>query len=200
MTFSIEFAVNLSLLLLLAATALAITRMRRLIATTMLFGIFSLLMAAVFVVLDAVDVAFTEASVGAGISTILMLATLAICGSKQESVPKRQLLSALTVLVTGAILIWGVSGLPDVGDPKAPASTHVYPRYVEESGTEIGLPNIVTSVLASYRGYDTLGEVAVIFTAGVGIIVLIGAGGDGRRRRSRNPSDGVSSPDHEERA
>jgi len=208
MLWSMEFAVNLCLLLLLAATTLAITRMRRLIVTTMLFGIFSLLMAAVFVVLDAVDVAFTEASVGAGISTILMLATLAICGASQESVPKRQLLSAITVLLTGAILLWGVGGLPNVGDPESPASTHVYPRYVEESGTEIGVPNIVTSVLASYRGYDTLGEVTVIFTAGLGIMVLIGAGHSRRRRASDAIGDAIDdSPDgssessnHKERA
>ncbi len=183
-----EFFVNAFLLALLAATTIAIVRMRRLIATTMLFGIFSLLMAAVFVVLDAVDVAFTEASVGAGISTILMLATLAICGAKQESVPRKQLPAIIVVVVTGAVLLWGVSGLPDVGDPTAPATTHVYKRYVEESGTEIGVPNIVTSVLASYRGYDTLGEVAVIFTAGLGIICLIGAG-TGQQRRRRNGND-----------
>lgn len=182
-----EFFVNASLLVLLCAATLAIARMRRLIATTMLFGIFSLLMAAVFVVLDAVDVAFTEASVGAGISTILMLATLAICGAKQESVPRRQFSAAIIVLVTGAVLMWGVGGLPDVGAPDSPASTHVYPRYVEESGKEIGVPNIVTSVLASYRGYDTLGEVTVIFTAGLGIMCLLSAGA--ARHRRRRPED-----------
>jgi multicomponent Na+:H+ antiporter subunit B len=57
----------------------------------------------------------------------------------------------------------------------------VAPRYIEESGDEIGVPNIVTSVLASYRGYDTLGEVTVIFTAACGVLVLLG--------RSRRRSD-----------
>ena len=67
-------------------------------------------------------------------------------------------------------------------DPDAPAMQHVVPRYVEASGTEIGIPNIVTSVLASYRGYDTLGEVTVIFTAGISVLGLIGLH-RGRRRR-----------------
>ena len=57
--------------------ALAASRQRNLFAAVMLFGIYSLLSAALFVTLEAVDVAFTEAAVGAGISTILMLATLA---------------------------------------------------------------------------------------------------------------------------
>jgi multicomponent Na+:H+ antiporter subunit B len=57
----------------------------------------------------------------------------------------------------------------------------VVPRYLEESGAEIGLPNVVTSVLASYRGYDTLGETTVIFTAGIGVLLLLG----GRRKEKR---------------
>jgi len=140
-------------------------------------------MAALFVVLDAVDVAFTEAAVGAGISTILMLATLAICGSRQESVPVRSLPAAAAAIVAGFVLIAGLADMPRFGDTSEPAFQHVYPRYVNESGTEIGIPNVVTSVLASYRGYDTLGEVTVIFTAGLGVVFLLGSGTKLRRRR-----------------
>ena len=71
--------------------------------------------------------------------------------------------------------------MPHYGDPEAPANKHVAPRYIQESPKETGLPNMVTSVLASYRGYDTLGEVVVIFTAGVGVLVILGRG----RRRWR---------------
>ena len=60
------------------------------------------------------------------------------------------------------------------GDPAAPIHQHVAPRYIEKSPAEIGVPNMVTSVLASYRGYDTLGETTVIFTAGLGLLLLIG--------------------------
>ncbi len=42
------------------------------------------------------------------------------------------------------------------------------------------VPNMVTAVLASYRGYDTMGELAVIFTAGIGVMLLLGRA---RRRR-----------------
>ncbi|MCB1833441.1 MAG: cation:proton antiporter, partial [Geminicoccaceae bacterium] len=78
------------------------------------------------------------------------------------------------VLIVGILLLHQISVLPDFGDPDAPIHQHVAPRYIEESGEEIGVPNIVTSVLASYRGFDTLGETTVIFTAAVGVLMLLG--------------------------
>ena len=160
--------------------AISVARIRNLFAAVMLFGIYSLLSAALFVVLDAVDVAFTEAAVGAGIATILMLATLALTSARQRRPRRRPVLALMAVALTGAALAYGVHDLPRFGDPEAPAHLHVAPRYLQRSGVEIGIPNVVTSVLASYRGYDTLGEVTVIFTAGIGVLALIGR----QRRRA----------------
>ncbi len=162
------------MLLFIVAVALAVARLRHLFAAVMLFAIFSLLSAAVFVSLDAVDVAFTEAAVGAGISTILMLATLSMTRSREEGEHRIQPLAWLSAVLTGAVLLYGTVDYPNVGDPLAPAHQHVAPRYLQESGEEIGIPNVVTSVLASYRGYDTLGEVTVVFTAGIGVLCLLG--------------------------
>jgi len=164
--------------------AVAATRQRNLFAAVMLFGIYSLLSATLFVTLDAVDVAFTEAAVGAGIATILMLATLAITSARQKPSAKRPLVPLLVAIATGLVLAYGTADLPRFGDPLAPANLHVAPRYLNKSVEETGVPNVVTAVLASYRGYDTLGEVAVIFTAGVGVLVLIG------RTRRRRDDDG----------
>ncbi len=175
--------IDFFLLVFLVATAVAILRLRSLFASAMVFGIYSLLCAGVFVILDAADVAFTEAAVGAGISTILILGTLALIGRRQETGPSRPALSLVAVVAVGALLIYGTYDMPRYGDPKAPVHEHVVPRYIEESPHEIGIPNIVTSVLASYRGYDTLGEVTVIFTAGIGVLCLLGRGGLRPRRR-----------------
>lgn len=162
------------LLTLLAATAIAIILLHDLFAAAMLAGIFSLLSASLFVVMDAVDVAFTEAAVGAGISTVLMLGTLALMTSTREKATHSfQLLPFLVVVLTGAVLIYGTLDMPHFGDPHAVVHQHVAPRYIEDSYEEIGIPNIVTSVLASYRGYDTFGETCVIFTAAVGVLLLL---------------------------
>ena len=56
---------------------------------------------------------------------------------------------------------------------------HVVPRYLNDVIAETGVPNVVTAILASYRGYDTLGETTVIFTAGIGVLLLL----KGRRRK-----------------
>ena len=133
-------------------TAIAIIVMRNILSVIMLGGIYSLISASLFVALDAVDVAFTEAAVGAGISTVLFLSALGITGKHQTLNRKNHIVAIFTVLVTGAGLIYSTSDMPAFGDPQAPVHNHVAPRYIEQSSEEIGIPNIVTSVLASYRG------------------------------------------------
>ena len=161
------------LLALLVVTGLVMVRMRSLFAVAMLTSIYSLLSAAVFVVLDAVDVALTEAAVGAGFSTIVMLAAVSLTSEHEQAPKHRALLPLLVVVATGAALIYGTLDMPRYGDPAAPVHQHVMPAYIQGTPAEIGVPNVVTAVLASYRGYDTLGEVTVIFTAGVGVLILL---------------------------
>jgi len=83
----------------------------------------------------------------------------------------------LASLLMGVLLIYSTMDMPAWGDPDSPASRHVSPRYLERSLEETGTPNVVTSVLADYRGYDTLGEATVIFSAGMACILML------RRRR-----------------
>lgn len=179
-----QIFIDIALLTFLSITTLAIVRIRKLFCAIMLFGIFSLLSACLFVTMDAVDVAFTEAAVGTGIATILMLSTMALTSTDEKHPPYQPLVALLVVVVTGAVLVYGTMDLPEYGDPEAPIHRHVAPRYIQQSPTEVGPPNMVTSVLASYRGFDTLGETAVIFTAGVSVIALLGI----RRRTPCDPS------------
>lgn len=168
--------INIVLLTFLAVSALAIARIRSLFGVAMLTGIFSLLSASIFVVLDAVDVALTEAAVGAGLITVLFLGTLALTGARETQTPKtRALLALLVVSITGAVLMVATLDMPRYSQPDTPVQEHpLTEHYLQASKEEIGIPNVVTSVLASYRGYDTLGEVVVIFTAGVGVLLLLG--------------------------
>lgn len=167
------------LLVLMAVAVIALIRSRNLFAVVVLSGIYSFLMATVMVALDAVDVAMTEAAVGAGISTVMLLGALHLCKS-EEAKPARSAVLPLALAVgCGLMLVYGTFGLPAFSDPNAPIHQHVASRYVNEGMSEVGVPNIVTAVLASYRGYDTLGETTVVFTAGVAVIALL-------RRRGGN--------------
>ena len=165
----------------MALTVLVLARLRNLFSVIVLAGIYSFLTATVLVALDAVDVAMTEAAVGAGVSTVLLLGALHLCRSEEARPVHRPWLPLAISLSTGALLIYGALGLPDFADPTAPIHQHVTPRYLEN---EVDVPNVVTAVLASFRGYDTLGETTVVFTAGAGIIALL------RRKRRKDDSDG----------
>jgi multicomponent Na+:H+ antiporter subunit B len=171
----------------MAATIFMIVRLHGLFAVVMLGGIYSLMAASMFVVLDAVDVAFTEAAVGAGISTVLMLGALALVKSEEKVASHQVFLPLLTSLIAGAALIYGTLDMPHYGDPNAPIHLHVAPTYLADSEKKTLIPNVVTSVLASYRGYDTLGETTVILTAGVGVMMLLG--GTRRRRRKKGKDE-----------
>ena len=177
------FPIEAILFLFLLATAVVIARLQDLFAASMLTGIFSLLSAGLFTLMDAVDVAFTEAAVGAGISTVLLLGALSLSARRQHTRPTR-MLPFIVVTVTGAALIFSTLDMPHYGDPTAPIHHHIAPDYIEGTRSDFGLPNIVTAILAGYRGYDTLGETAVIFTAVVGVLILLV--GDRRRLRREN--------------
>ncbi len=161
---------------------LAMAVQRNLFAVVVFAGIYSFLMASVLVALDAVDVAMTEASVGAGVSTVLLLGALYLTKGEEAKPVRRPAVPLLISIGAGAALVYGTLGLPAFSDPDAPIHTHVVPRYLNESLRATGVPNVVTSVLASYRGYDTLGETTVVFTAGAGVVALLR-----RRRRDKAP-------------
>lgn len=192
--------IDLILLFLLVVCALAAVSMKDLLNTTIILGAYSLIMAVVWTRLNAVDVAFTEVAVGASITTVLIIATLNKTnrrsgpprkqgGQESEVMIKRlntqntklpnisspfsKLISLFIVLITGAVLIYGTIDMPAFGDPDAPANIHLAQRFIEKSHEDTGAANFVTAILASYRGYDTLGEVAVIFTAGTSVILLL---------------------------
>lgn len=85
----------------------------------------------------------------------------------------------LIVIITGIVLAYGTLDMPDWGDPNSPASRHLSPNYISDAVEKTATPNIVTAVLADYRGYDTLGETAVIFSAGMACILIL------RRKRKK---------------
>lgn len=164
----------------MVVAVVTLARARNLFGVVVLSGVYSFLMATLLVAMDAVDVAMTEAAVGAGISTVLFLGALYLCRSEETKVLRPPWVPLAASIAVGALLMYGTLGLPGFDDVKAPIHTHVVPRYLDDGVKETGVPNIVTAVLASYRGFDTLGETTVVFTAGAGVVALL-------RRRRRGP-------------
>jgi multicomponent Na+:H+ antiporter subunit B len=177
----IDALIVASLLAMMSAIAVAIVRQRNLFGVVVLFGAYSFLMATTLAALDAPDVAMTEAAVGAGISTVLMLGALHLVKTMEAKPSEGAIAPLVVVVLVGMLVVYGTLGLPSFSDPQSPMHRHVAPRYLEEGLKETGVPNIVTAVLASYRSFDTLGETTVVFTGGIGVIALL------RRRRRQEP-------------
>ena len=76
-----------------------------------------------------------------------------------------------------SLFVYVSADLPDRADPNAPANVHLSPELTEQTESEIGIPNLVSAVLADIRGYDTLGETLVIFTAGLAVLLVLMPGG-----------------------
>lgn len=169
----------MALLTLLAAATIATARQRNLFGVVVLFSIYSFLMATLLVALDAVDVGMTEAAVGAGVSTVLLLTTLQLVRTTEMRPVHPRWLPMLVALVVGAAVVWGTLSLPSFGVADSVVHQHVAPYYLSQSIPQTGVPNVVTAVLADYRGFDTLGETTVIFAAGMGVLLLL----RGMRRR-----------------
>ena len=180
----IELLINMVLLTLLAIITIAIIRVRNLFAVVVLASAYSFLMASVMLVLDAVDVAMTEAAVGAGISTIVALSALYLTRANEAPFRTDLMVPIFVCIGVGVALIYGTFGLPTFGVAEQPLHEHVGGAYLERTYDETHIPNVVTAVLASYRGFDTLGETTVIFTAGIGVLLLL------RRFGRRDGSEG----------
>jgi multicomponent Na+:H+ antiporter subunit B len=177
LSFDANLALNFILLAMLVAVAGFIARTRSLLAAIILMGVYSLVSAIWLVVMDAADVAFTEAVVGAGVSTILLLGAILLTRGEAEKPSLRGLIiPGLIAVAVGGLLVYAALDLPLFGDPTSPANAYVGRAYLESTPQEIGTPNVVTAVLSSYRGFDTLGETVVVFAAGIGVALLLGFG------------------------
>lgn len=189
---------SVTLLALLFVIAIAMATLRSMFAIVMLSGIYSLITATWFVVVDALDVAFTEASVGAGITTVLFLGAMLLTSRRAKAEHgAAKIVPLLVVIAVGAVLVYASIDLPGFGDPNSPANTHVGTEYLVRTKPEIGIPNVVTAVLASYRGFDTLGEVGVVFAAGLSVTLLLGFGERALSASMRQGSDEKDTPGEE---
>jgi len=171
MTFSYE----IPLLILVLVTAAGVILVKDLMSSVLLLGTYSFFLSLVWAWLGAVDVAFVEAVVGAGLATVLFLLTLFKTDPKDTRL-RRPPLSLATLIVLpflGVLLLYAASDLPGFGDPSSPASVHISPTYLESSYQDTHTPNVVTSVLMDYRSLDTMVETVVIFASGIACALLL---------------------------
>jgi len=159
-----------ALLVFVLGCALGAAMLRDTLASVMSFAAYSLGVSIIWLILQAPDVGLTEAAVGAGIMTVLFLVALANTVTPDADRLLEPVRWRTVVLVGAFVLVMAatVPALPAIGDPTAPvAGGEVTQYYLDNAYKQTDVKNAVTAVLAAYRGFDTLGEAVVVFSAGV---------------------------------
>ena len=169
------YSFEIPLLILLLMTAAGALMVKDLISSVFILSTYSFLLALVWAWLGAVDVAFVEAVVGAGLATVFFLMTLFGTQPKDTRIRRSPapLVACLGLPVLGVLLLFAAEDLPKFSDPQSPANVHIATAYLKNTFEETNTPNVVTAVLMDYRAFDTLIETAVIFTAGIACAVLL---------------------------
>lgn len=167
--------IEIPLLVLLVVTAGGAILVKDLISAVFILGSYSFVLALVWALLGAVDVAFVEAVVGAGLATVFFLLTLFRTTEKARVIrrPPVPWAAIVGLPLLGLLLLYGAGDLPEFGDPTAPANMHISPVYLENSVADTRTPNAVTSVLMDYRSFDTFVETLVIFSAGISCVLIL---------------------------
>jgi len=166
---------ELPLLVLLVMTAAGAILVKDLISAVFILGSYSFALALVWALVGAVDVAFVEAVVGAGLATVFFLLTLFRTAEKDTRIHRLPVpkIALFGLPLLALLMLYGAGDLPVFEDPSAPASAHISPVYLENSVEQTRTPNVVTSILMDYRALDTLVETIVIFTAGIACALLL---------------------------
>ena len=166
---------NMSMLLAILSSLLIIYH-KKILDGVILSALFSVVLVLNYVFLDAPDVALTEAAVGGCLTGIFVFIVIKIA-KNYDTTDNSSRISYIGLLVTiplGLLLCYAITiDFVPFGDGSAVVHSRAAQYYIENTYTEIGIPNIVSAVLASYRGFDTLGETLVVFIAGIGVLVLL---------------------------
>lgn len=148
-------------------------------------SLFSILTCILYLVMDAPDVAMTEAALGTCLTTIILLKCSAQYSKDSSSITSdideddaassefwRKAFALVLCSAFGIALIYSGLDLQKYGVGNSPVQNGAQEYYNSNTMKEIGIPSFVAAILASYRGYDTLGETSVIFIAGICIIMI----------------------------
>jgi multicomponent Na+:H+ antiporter subunit B len=163
---------NVALLSLLLVVTVFIVLSKYLVVSAVLMCAFSSLITLIYLIMNAPDVAITEASVGAGLSTVFTFAALSLIKDHKVNL-SHNYITLFFMLFLAVCLSYFMIQLPDFGDSNAPIHLHISSYYVKNTEKAVGITNVVTAILASFRGYDTFGETIVVFTAALCITLIL---------------------------
>ncbi len=177
--FTLDPKLNIFLLCVISITLLLVCfRLivsKNLIESVLLMSGFSLLISICYLFMDAPDVAMTETALGACLSTCVLLNLTKIFGNKEGKAASnpRTIWAMIICIIFVGFLTFASFDLPLYGKENTPVHQHLSKYYLENTKNDIDIPSVVAAILASYRGFDTLGETSVILIAGLGVLLIL---------------------------
>ncbi|MGC0372105.1 MAG: hypothetical protein DGJ47_000810 [Rickettsiaceae bacterium] len=178
--FQTEFILDQLLLLIiglfLAGVCYKIMFSKKLLESVILLSVFSLLIGLCYLFMDAPDVTMTEVALGSSLSTCVLLNVLNITGDECKKIEYRRLTLAIILCITFILVLSYVCfDLPEFGESNNALQTNTTQYYISNTHVQIKIPSFVAAILASYRGFDTLGETLVVLIAGLSVLLISAA-------------------------
>ena len=155
-------------------------------SATVGFVAYGLLVALIWVRIDAVDVALTEAAIGGGLGGVLLLSAAARLRAAAAVIVER---SSLTLRLCAGLLSASITAALGAAILDLPAEAPTLAPLAVANAGATGLGNAVTNVLMAFRGMDTMLEKVVLLLAIVGVWSLASDGAWGGRPGLRHEAD-----------
>lgn len=175
MTFELSFALLCFFALSLTVSVWATVSSSSLLSAVIFMSSSSLMVTLCYLMMDAPDVAMTEAAIGACVSTSVMISFIRKTGVNEFNLTNRnqKIIAAFVSIMLAGIVIYSITDLVPYGELNEALYSHINKYYIENTSREIGAKSFVAAILASYRGYDTLGETTVILTAVISTALIL---------------------------
>ncbi|MBU8891697.1 MAG: DUF4040 domain-containing protein [Bacteroidales bacterium] len=127
-----------------------------------------------FLLLKAPDLAIVQVVVET--ITLIIMVAVVLDSTREElkvKIDTQQIFNISLAFIFMLALIFFFVQATDMLNPFGQHSLRMASAYVGETAAKTGSANLVTGVLFDFRGYDTLGEATILFTAAIGVLTIL---------------------------
>lgn len=127
-----------------------------------------------FLLLKAPDLAIVQIVVET--ITLIIMVAVVLDSTREElkvKIDRQQIINISLAFIFMLVLIFFFMQATKMLNPFGEHTLRMASAYVGETAAKTGAANLVTGVLFDFRGYDTLGEATILFTAALGVLTIL---------------------------
>lgn len=126
-----------------------------------------------FLLLRAPDLAIVQIVVET--ITLIIMVSIVLNSTREETKQGVEFINLIVAVVIAGFLVYFFSESAELLSKFGEHQTRMASYYTEQGAERTGSANLVAGVLFDFRGYDTLGEATVLFTAALGAVTILRA-------------------------